>query len=281
MQFSEEDLALLATPKGVKALLKAKKINLKSIVKTLHYEQSLELLQIELVKMQQWIIKNNIRLAIIFEGRDAAGKGGAILRFTQHLMPRQTRIVALPKPTELERGQWYFQRYIPHLPNPSEMVFFDRSWYNRAVVEPAMGFCTPKAYERFMEQVSEFEHLITEDGIILIKFWFNLSKKEQAKRFEQRAKNPLKQWKLSPVDKQAQEKWDIFTHYREKMLDKTHFKFAPWVVIDADDKEDARLAAIHYVLSQFDYEDKKLEKIDLDLKKDLVSIYHQDLKMHD
>jgi polyphosphate kinase 2 len=194
----------------------------KRLVRTLEYEDQLSLLQIQLIKMQRWVEENNKRVAILFEGRDAAGKGGSIRRFTEHLNPRAIRVVALPKPNDVERGQWYFQRYINQLPNPGEIVFFDRSWYNRAVVEPVMGFCTKKEYERFMQQVPEFEHMLYEDGIILIKFWFSISKDEQLKRFTSRSQNPLKQWKISPVDQRAQELWDSYTHYKEEMFAKTH-----------------------------------------------------------
>jgi polyphosphate kinase len=278
---SESDLALLNSKKGLKALLKAKNINVEKILQTLRYEEELELLQIQMVKLQNWIYENGHRLVILFEGRDAAGKGGTILRFTQHLVPRRMRVVALPKPTDLERGQWYFQRYIPHLPNPSEIVFFDRSWYNRAVVEPAMEFCTQEQYQRFMKQVPEFEHLLIEDGVFLVKFWFNLSKKEQAKRFKDREKNPLKEWKLSPVDRQAQEKWDTFTHYREAMLKETNFSFAPWIIIDADNKQQARLEAMRYLLGLFDYSGKKKAKVSLQTNPEIIHPYQYGMKLHD
>ncbi|WP_051296303.1 polyphosphate kinase 2 [Eisenibacter elegans] len=253
---SAEELRLLNSPAGLRALLRQKKINLKRILDTLAYEADLEALQVQMILLQQWVVDTGQRLAIIFEGRDAAGKGGTILRFTQHLVPRQMRIVALPKPTEEERGQWYFQRYVSQLPRPGEIVFFDRSWYNRAVVEPAMGFCSEEQYQRFMRQVPEFEHLLAEDGLLMIKFWFHLSKGEQAKRFRDRKKNPLKQWKLSPVDLEAQARWETFTHYRREMFAHTHLDFSPWIVVEADDKEQARLASMRYVLRQFDYPGK-------------------------
>ena len=167
------------------------------------YEEELEKLQIELVKMQRWVQEKKRRIAIIFEGRDAAGKDGTIRRFIEHLNPRTLPVVALPKPTEEETGQWYFQRYIEQLPNRGELVFFDRSWYNRAVVEPVMGFCRDKQYNHFMRQVPEFEHMLYEDGVTVIKFWFSISKDEQLKRFQSREVNPLKQWKLSPIDAEA------------------------------------------------------------------------------
>ncbi|NNE02109.1 MAG: polyphosphate kinase 2, partial [Eudoraea sp.] len=186
-------------------------INVEKALRALRYEEELRLLQIELVNFQQWVKKKRLRVAIIFEGRDAAGKGGAIKRFKEHLNPRSTRVVALSKPTEVERGQWYFRRYIKELPNPGEIVLFDRSWYNRAVVEPVMGFCNTNEYNQFMVQVPGFEHMLYEDGVHIIKFWFSISKKEQQKRIESRLQNPLKKWKFSPVDKKGQELWDKYT----------------------------------------------------------------------
>jgi len=183
-------------------------------------------------------------------------KGGNIRRFAEHLNPRSIRLVALTKPTIVEQGQWYFRRYIRKLPDPGEMVFFDRSWYNRAVVEPVMGFCTEKQYKKFMAQVSEFEHMLYEDGIVLIKLWFSISKEEQLARFESRLETPLKRWKFSPVDKKGQELWDVYTHYKEEMFSKTHTSYSPWVIVRANDKKTARLECIRYVLSQFDYEGK-------------------------
>jgi len=218
------------------------------------YEDELQKLQIELVKLQHWVEKHNKRVCIIFEGRDAAGKGGNIRRFTEHLNPRAMRVVALTKPTEIERGQWYFRRYIKELPNAGEIVFFDRSWYNRAVVEPVMGFCTEAQYQNFMVQVSEFEHMLYEDGIVLIKFWFSISKDEQLERFNSRISTPLKRWKFSPVDKKGQELWDKYTHFKEQMFSKTHSSYSPWVTVQANDKKIARLESIRYVLSQFNYE---------------------------
>ncbi|MBT6081602.1 MAG: polyphosphate kinase 2 [Polaribacter sp.] len=227
------------------------------VEKTIVYNNELRLLQIELVKLQRWILKNNKRVAIIFEGRDAAGKGGNIRRFMEHLNPRSSRLVALNKPTETQKGQWYFQRYIKELPNPGEIVFFDRSWYNRAVVEPVMGFCSEHQYKDFLLQVPEFEHMMYEDGVVIIKFWLSITKDEQLKRFEARKENPLKRWKFSPVDKQGQTLWDRYTLYKEKMFSKTHTSYSPWMVIKTNEKKVARLEAIRYVLSQFDYEGKE------------------------
>ena len=228
----------------------------KSVLSSLQYEEDLIKLQAELVDFQQWVAENNRRVCIIFEGRDAAGKGGAIRRFTEHLNPRSMRVVALTKPTSVEKGQWYFRRYIKVLPNPGEIVFFDRSWYNRAVVEPVMGFCTTKEYDEFMVQVPEFEHMLYEDGVDIIKFWFSISKEVQLQRFNSRLDNPLKRWKFSPVDQEGQNKWDDYTHYKEQMFSKTHTSFCPWTIIKTNDKKEARLESIRFVLSRFEYDGK-------------------------
>lgn len=220
------------------------------------YEQELLPLQAELVQFQRWVQKENKKIAIIFEGRDASGKGGTIKRFKEHLNPRAMRVVALNKPTEVERNQWYFNRYIKELPNAGEIVFFDRSWYNRAVVEPVMGFCDKTQYDRFMIQVPEFEHMLFESGTHIIKFWFSVSKEEQQRRFEKRLNNPLKKWKFSAVDEKGQELWDEFTIYKNQMFSRTHNHFSPWVVIKSNNKKQARLESIKYVLSLFDYENK-------------------------
>lgn len=220
------------------------------------YQAELKHLQRELVLLQQHIVENGKRLLIIFEGRDAAGKGGAIRHFTRHLNPRGMRVIALPKPTEKETGQWFFQRYFLGLPNPGEIIFFDRSWYNRAVVEPVMGFCTPQQYEVFMKQVNQIESMLINDGIQIIKFWFSINRKAQQNRFDSRRSDLLKQWKLSTVDALAQEKWDEFTYYKERMFDRTHTPESPWVVINGNDKPTARLESIRYVLSQSEYERK-------------------------
>ena len=250
---TQEELARLKSPKQLLELLQAKAVDVGKIKSRLNYERELKKLQIELVKMQRWVQEKNKRVAIIVEGRDAAGKGGTIRRFTQYLSPRAMRVVALPVPTEEERGQWYFQRYIKQLPNRGEVVFFDRSWYNRAVVEPVNGFCTREQYERFMRQVPEFEHMLFEDGITLIKFWFSISKEEQVRRFKTRAKNPLKQWKLSPIDGKAQKLWDAYTKYKEIMFRRTHTAFSPWVIVQANNKRKARLESMRYVLSSLEY----------------------------
>ena len=237
--------------------IKSRKSLYQKIEATLQYEEELRLLQIELVKLQRWIAKENKRVAVIFEGRDAAGKGGNIRRFMEHLNPRSTRLVALNKPTNVENGQWYFQRYIKELPNPGEIVFFDRSWYNRAVVEPVMGFCEESQYRDFMVQVPEFEHMLYEDGLIIIKFWLSISKDEQLKRFEARKQTPLKRWKFSPVDQKGQQLWDRYTYFKEEMFSKTHTTYSPWMIVKTNNKKVARLECMRHVLSQFDYDGKK------------------------
>ena len=239
------------------SIMNTKGISSPKVLDVLAYEKQLRDLQIELVKLQQWVLKEKKRVAVIFEGRDAAGKGGNIRRFMEHLNPRSSRLVALNKPTNVEKGQWYFQRYIKELPNPGEIVFFDRSWYNRAVVEPVMGFCSDKEYNDFLVQVPEFEHMLYEDGLIIIKFWLSISKEEQLKRFNARNNNPLKRWKFSPVDKKGQELWDTYTHYKDEMYSKTHTTYCPWMIIKTNHKKTARLEAMRYVLSRFDYDGKK------------------------
>ena len=273
--FSPEELNSLESREDLLDLLEKKKVKLKKVEADIVYETELEKLQIELLKLQNWVLEKGIRLAIIFEGRDAAGKGGAIRRFTRYMNPRSMRVVALSKPTEQEKGQWYFRRYVKELPNPGEIVFFDRSWYNRAVVEPVMGFCTQEQYHGFMQQVPEFEHMLYESGIYLIKFWFAISQEEQEKRFHSRKTDPLKQWKLSPVDEKSRELWDEYTHYRREMFSKSHTHFAPWIIIQTNRKKTARLESIRYVLSQFDYPAK--EEADLNLYPDpkVVQRFHR------
>lgn len=252
-KLNAEDLLILESRDDLLLKLNERGFPLDKIKRTLAYENQLKQLQVELVKLQRWVLEKNKKLAIIFEGRDAAGKGGTIRRFTEHLNPRHMKVVALGKPTPIERGQWYFRRYIKVLPNPGEIVFFDRSWYNRAVVEPVMKFCTKKEYEKFLLQAPEFEHMIYEDGVDLIKFWFSITKEEQFNRFTSRKTNKLKQWKLSPVDTKAQEMWDEFTRYKEEMFVKTHTSFSPWIIVEANDKKIARLETIRYVLSRMNY----------------------------
>ncbi|MCX2718741.1 polyphosphate kinase 2 [Lentiprolixibacter aurantiacus] len=251
--FELEDLLKAKRRKDLISVADQKNMKIRKVLRNVRYEEELKLLQAELVTLQQWVTKKKLRVAILFEGRDAAGKGGSIKRFTEHLNPRSMRVVALSKPTEVEQGQWYFRRYIKEMPNPGEIVFFDRSWYNRAVVEPVMGFCTIPEYDQFMVQVPGFEHMLYEDGVILIKFWFSISKDEQKKRFDSRMDNPLKIWKFSPVDKMGQVLWDKYTHYKEQMFSKTHSTFSPWIIVKANNKRVARLESIRYVLSQFHY----------------------------
>jgi len=241
----------------LEALLTERGKNLSKIKFNISYELQLKELQVQLVNLQRWIQKNNRRVAIIFEGRDAAGKGGTIKRFTEHLNPRAMRIVALAKPTDTEQGQWYFRRYIKELPDKGEMVFFDRSWYNRAVVEPVMGFCSEPQYQQFIRQVTEFEHMLFEDGVDIIKLWFSIDKEQQHLRFEQRRQNPLKQWKLSPVDEKGQDLWEKYTYYKEQMFARTHTSFSPWSIIKTNNKKVARLEAIRHVLSHFEYDGKE------------------------
>jgi len=222
----------------------------------LAYEYELRRLQVELMKLQQSMKSDGTRLLMIFEGRDAAGKGGTIKRFIAHLNPRNTRVVALMKPNETEHTQWYFQRYISHLPSAGEIVFFDRSWYNRAMVEPVMGFCTDEQNKRFLKDVPLLEELIVKDGIKLFKFYFSVSKDVQRERFESRREDPLKQYKLSPVDNLAQEYWDHYSLRKFQMLQETNRTMAPWTIIRSDNKKMARINCIKYVLSQLDYEGK-------------------------
>ena len=251
---------------------------LEAVRKKNKYKNDLIHLQAELVNLQHWIAKNKRRVCVIFEGRDAAGKGGAIRRFTEHLNPRSNRIVALTKPTDVEKGQWYFRRYIKELPEPGEIVFFDRSWYNRAVVEPVMGFCSDNQYEKFMNQVNEFEHMLYEDGIDIIKLWFSITKEEQARRFQSRLNNPLKRWKFSPVDKEGQVRWNDYTYYKEQMFTKTHTTFSPWILVVTNNKKQARLESIRYLLSKFEYEGKGRSGINILRDPNVVQRYHRTIK---
>ena len=281
LTLTAEDLAELTSKQGLIKLLKSKNISPKNALRVLRYEAELLQLQIELVKLQRDVQMTGRRVAIIFEGRDAAGKGGAIRRFTEHLNPRSMRVVALPKPTEMEKGQWYFQRYVKPLPNPGEIAFFDRSWYNRAVVEPVMNFCTKQQHQTFMQQVPEFEHMLYEDNIEIIKFWFSISKDEQARRFKGRVNNPLKQWKISPVDDKAQENWDLYTMYKEEMFSKTHTSYSPWVIVKANSKMKARLEAIRHVLNTLPYKGKSESKVNLHPDPEIVLRFHRKSKVVD
>ncbi|WP_019630546.1 polyphosphate kinase 2 [Actinomadura atramentaria] len=220
------------------------------------YEHEKRTLQIELLKLQAWVKSAGERIVILFEGRDAAGKGGTIKRFTEHLNPRGARVVALEKPTERERTEWYFQRYVAHLPSAGEIVLFDRSWYNRAGVERVMGFCTPREYVEFMHQAPEFERLLVRDGIRLVKFWFSVSRAEQLRRFAMRNEDPVKRWKLSPVDLASLDRWDAYTEAKELMFFHTDTADAPWTVVKSNDKKRARLEAMRHVLHRLDYPEK-------------------------
>jgi len=213
-------------------------------------------LQVELVKLQNWIKDTGARVVLIFEGRDAAGKGSTIKRFMEHLNPRGARVVALVKPTDAERGQWYFQRYVSHLPTAGEIVFFDRSWYNRAGVERVMGFCTNEEYREFVRQAPRFERMLARSGIHIIKFYLSVSREEQARRFKERESDPLKRWKLSPIDREAQTRWDAYTKAKEIVFRKTDIPEAPWIIVKTEDRMRARLETMRYVLSRFDYTDK-------------------------
>ena len=220
------------------------------------YEKTKHKLQIEMLKLQAWARDSGTKIALLFEGRDAAGKGGAIKRFMEHLNPRGARVVALEKPTEREQSQWYFQRYVAHLPVAGELVFFDRSWYNRAGVERVMGYCSPADYHEFMRSAPEFERMLTASGIHLIKFWFSVGQEEQRARFSARSSDPVKQWKLSPTDLASVDKWDDYTHAKEAMFFYTDTPTAPWIVVKSNDKKRARLEAMRWVLTQFDYPGK-------------------------
>ena len=236
----------------------------KSIIPEDTYEADLRLLQIELVKLQHEIIKRGQRLLVIFEGRDAAGKDGSIKSITENLSPRDTRVIALGKPSAAEEGEWYFQRYVAQLPGAGETALFNRSWYNRAGVERVMGFCTNAQYKQFMDTVNDFESLLVNSDTIIIKYYLDISKEEQAKRLKDREKDPLKQWKISPIDQQAQKKWDAYSKARDQMLMHTNTADAPWTVISANDKKLAHLNLIRDLLSRMDYskKDKKLLKVD-------------------
>lgn len=253
--FTDENLKTLNSKKGLLAILRQKPVNFEKAIRYVSYQKQLKKLQIELIKLQTWVINKDEKVIVIFEGRDAAGKGGAIRRVTEKMNPRHLRIVALPKPTEEEKSQWYFQRYVNQLPKGGEIVFFDRSWYNRAVVEPVMDFCTPKEYEVFMNQVNNFESMLTQSGVQLVKIYMSISKREQQKRFEDIKANPLKQWKMTPVDEKAQELWNDYTDYKRKMF--TNIKEhngIPFKVIKANRKTSARLNVMQHLLKSIPYD---------------------------
>ena len=258
LKLTDQELRKLNTKKGILALLSKAPLSIERSLRYVDYGKKLKKLQVELIRLQTWAINNNERVIIVFEGRDAAGKGGAIRRLTERINPRHMRIVALNKPTEDEQTQWYFQRYVAQFPKAGEIVFFDRSWYNRAVVEPVNGFCTTEEYEVFMNQVNDFEKMILESGIHLVKIYMSISKKEQAKRFADIKSNPLKQWKMTKLDEKAQILWEQYTEYKNAMFQKTNTKISPWKVIRANRKTEARVNVINHVLNSIPY-DKDLE----------------------
>ena len=241
------------------------------------YEKEKRLLQIELVKMQNWVKEKGEKVIILFEGRDAAGKGGTIKRFTEHMNPRGARVVALEKPSGPEQGQWYFQRYVQHLPTRGEIVLFDRSWYNRAGVELVMGYCTRKEYMGFIREVADFERMLVHSGIRLFKLWFSVSRDEQLRRFNKRGNDPLKQWKLSPVDKASIDKWDDYTMAKEQMFHYTDTRDAPWTVVRSDDKKRARLNAMRFLLGHMPYTGKD-QSVVLPPEPQVVGRAEQDLE---
>ncbi len=243
-------------PEQVKDLFRNGTYPYKTKIRRQVYERHKEELQVELLKVQNWVKESGQKIIVIFEGRDAAGKGGTIKRFMEHLNPRAARVVALEKPTDRERGQWYFQRYVSHLPTEGEMVFFDRSWYNRAGVERVMGFCDSQEYLEFMRQVPDLERMLVRSGIRLFKYWFSVTHKEQERRFIERSADPLKHWKLSPVDKESQGKWSEYTDAKEAMFFYTDTADAPWTIIKSDDKKRARLNCMQHFLSKLDYPGK-------------------------
>jgi polyphosphate kinase 2 len=250
MEFDDDRLS--TRPKGKASLTERKR-----------YFAELFRLQGELIKLQDWVVHKKLKVVVIFEGRDAAGKGGAIKRITQRLNPRVCRVAALPAPSEREKSQWYFQRYISHLPAGGEIVLFDRSWYNRAGVEKVMGFCTKEEYEEFLRTVPQFEQMLVRSGIILIKYWFSISDEEQHIRFKMRIHDPLKQWKLSPMDLESRRLWEAYTKAKEKMLERTHIPEAPWWIVAANDKKRARINCIAHLLTQVPYQTVKRKQVSL------------------
>ncbi len=257
-KLSNSEIKRLNSKKGLVALLSKQPLNIERALRYIDYEKKLEKLQTELIRMQTWAINNNERVIVVFEGRDAAGKGGAIRRVTERINPRHMRIVALPKPSEDQKSQWYFQRYVEQFPKAGEIVFFDRSWYNRAVVEPVNGFCTQKEHEIFMNQVNDFERMILESGIHLVKIYMSISKKEQAKRFLDIKSDPLKQWKMTKLDEKSQALWDQYTEYKNGMFEKTNTEISPWKIIRANRKTEARVNVINHILKSIPY-DKSLK----------------------
>jgi polyphosphate kinase 2 len=252
-ELTSKNLKKLNSKRGLQLFLREEDMSVAKALRILSHETKLERLQEELIKLQQWVESEGEKIVVIFEGRDAAGKGGAIRRITQHLNPRELNVVALSKPTDEEKNQWYFQRYIKNLPRNGQITFFDRSWYNRAVVEPVNGFCTQNEYEVFMNQVNQFEQMITESGIRVVKFYFSISKDEQSRRFEDIKSSPVKKWKFSKVDESALKLWDDYTSYKAKMFEKTNTEIAPWIIIKANKKSKARVEVIEKLLELIPY----------------------------
>ena len=252
-ELSSRNLKKLNSKRGLQLFLNQDDMTISKALRILNHEAKLERLQEELIKLQQWVEAEGEKLVVIFEGRDAAGKGGAIRRITQHLNPRELNVVALSKPTDEEKSQWYFQRYIKNLPRDGQITFFDRSWYNRAVVEPVNGFCTKKEYEVFMGQVNQFEKMIIDSGIRVVKFYFSISKDEQSRRFEDIKSSPVKKWKFSKVDESALKLWDDYTSYKAKMFEETDTEIAPWIIIRANRKSRARVESIEKLLELIPY----------------------------
>lgn len=256
-ELNSKDIKKLNSKRGLKLFLSEDDMSVSKALRILNYESKLKKLQEELIKMQQWVESEGEKLVVIFEGRDAAGKGGAIRRLTQNLNPREFNVVALPKPTLEEKQQWYFQRYVKNLPRSGQITFFDRSWYNRAVVEPVNKFCSQSDYSVFMNQVNDFEKMLVDSGIRLVKFYFSISKDEQARRFKDIKASPVKKWKFSAVDKAALSLWDDYTNYKKKMFDKTDTEFAPWIVVKANRKMRARVEVIQKLLEIVPYKRNK------------------------
>ena len=257
-ELNSKDIKKLNSKRGLKLFLGEDDMTISKALRILNYESKLKKLQEELIIMQQWIESEGEKLVVIFEGRDAAGKGGAIRRLTQNLNPREFNVVALPKPTLEEKQQWYFQRYVKNLPRSGQITFFDRSWYNRPVVEPVNKFCSQSDYSVFMNQVNDFEKMLVDSGIRLVKFYFSISKDEQARRFKDIKASPVKKWKFSAVDKAALSLWDDYTNYKKKMFDKTDTEFAPWIVVKANRKMRARVEVIQKLLEIVPYERNKV-----------------------
>lgn len=257
-ELNSKDIKKLNSKRGLKLFLSEDDMSVSKALRILNYESKLKKLQEELIKMQQWVESEGEKLVVIFEGRDAAGKGGAIRRLTQNLNPREFNVVALPKPTLEEKQQWYFQRYVKNLPRSGQITFFDRSWYNRAVVEPVNKFCSQSEYSVFINQVNDFEKMLVDSGIRLVKFYFSISKDEQERRFKDIKASPVKKWKFSTVDKAALSLWDDYTNYKKKMFDKTDTEFAPWIVVKANRKMRARVEVIQKLLEIVPYKRNKV-----------------------